>query len=165
MGKSDGSYIYLADRPDLIPVLASWFFEEWGWRNPGLTQEIIEDKLQGRLNRDRAPLVLIRILNDRPIASASIKINEMETHPKYLHWLGSVYVLPEFRGQGIGTELIRCAIDEARRLDVVELYLYTRDKENFYSKLGWHAVEDTTYHSRRAIIMKQTLSVEERKNQ
>jgi predicted N-acetyltransferase YhbS len=165
MGKSDGSYIYLADRPDLIPVLASWFFEEWGRRNTNLSQEIIEDKLQGRLNRDRAPLVLIRILNDRPIASASIKIQEMETHPQYLHWLGSVYVLPEFRGQGIGSELVRRTIDEARRLDVDELYLYTRDNENFYSKLGWHAVEDTTYHSRRAIIMKKILSVEERKNQ
>jgi GNAT superfamily N-acetyltransferase len=164
MSKSPGKFIYLADRQDLIPELAGWFYAEWGGHNPDLTLKSIEDKLRGRLNRDQVPLVLVHIQDDAPIASASIKIQEMETHPHYLHWLGSVYVLPEYRGQGIGSDLIRYTICEAKLLALDELYLYTRSKENFYSKLGWISIETPNYHGRRVTIMKQTLSVRERMN-
>ena len=157
--KLHGNYLYLADRPDLIPILAGWFFDEWGRDNPELTQEIIEDNLKGRLNRDHVPLVLVQIHEGSPIASASIKIQEMETHPQYMHWLGSVYVLPKYREQGIGSNLIRHTIEEARRLGLDELYLYTRNKKIFYSKLGWRPVETPIYHGRNVIIMVQTLSV------
>lgn len=163
LDKLTGNYIYLADCPELIPVLAGWFFDEWGRHNSNLSQEIIEDNLKGRLNRDEIPLVLIHMLAGSPIASASLKIQEMETHPQYLHWLGSVYVLPEHRAQGIGSNLIRRIIEEARRLGVEELYLYTRKKEDFYSKLGWRSIETPIYHGCEVIIMVQTLSVDERK--
>lgn len=86
----------------------------------------------------------------------------METHPHYQHWLGSVYVLPECRGLGIGSELIRYTVDNAHQLAVDELYLYTRKKQYFYSKLGWKPVETPIYHGRKVIIMKQILSVKER---
>lgn len=162
MDKSLGNYIYLADRPELIPVLAGWFFNEWGSHNPDLTLESIEDNLKERLHRDSIPLVIIKLVDGTPIASASLKIREMETHPHYQHWLGSVYVLPECRGLGIGSELIRYTVDNARQLAVDELYLYTRKKQYFYSKLGWKPVETPIYHGRKVIIMKQILSVKER---
>jgi len=164
MGKSTGKYIYLADRLDLIQELAGWFFDEWEVHNPDLTLESIENKLKGRLNREQVPIVLVHIQDGSAIASASIKIQEMETHPHYQHWLGSVYVMPEYRGQGIGTELIRYTIGEAKRLAVEDLYLYTRNKENFYSKLGWKSIESPIYHGRRVIIMHKKLSVNERIN-
>lgn len=164
MDKLKGNYFYLADHPELVPVLAGWFFDEWGRHNSNLTQEIIEENLKGRLNRDQVPLVLVQLLDGSPIASTSIKIQEIETHPQYMHWLGSVYVLPDYREQGIGSNLIRRTIEEAKRLGVEQLYLYTRNKQKFYSKLGWIPVETPIYHGRKVIIMRQTLSVEERKN-
>jgi GNAT superfamily N-acetyltransferase len=164
MDKLNGNYLCLADRPELVPVLAGWFFDEWGQHNSNLTQEIIENNLKGRLNRDQVPLVIVQMLDGSPIASASIKIQEMETHPQYMHWLGSVYVLPKYRQQGIGSNLIRRTIEEAKRVGVEQLYLYTRNKEELYSKLGWRPIETPIYHGRQVIIMRQTLSVEERKN-
>jgi len=156
---SGDRYVYLADRVDLIPTLAGWFYEEWRHNSTDLTPAIIEGKLNQRLNRDRVPLVLVTLRDDSPIASASLKIQEMETHPQYLHWLGSVYVLPKYRGIGIGSKLVQYSINEAKRLAVHDLYLYTRSHENFYTRLGWKAVERPLYHGRRVVIMKQILSV------
>jgi GNAT superfamily N-acetyltransferase len=62
------------------------------------------------------------------VATAALKIREMETHPQYEHWLGNVYVLPEFRAQGIGTTVIERAKHEAKRIGIRDLYLYTRDR-------------------------------------
>jgi GNAT superfamily N-acetyltransferase len=156
---SGDKIVYLADRADLIPELAGWFYGEWGPNYPDLTQAIIDDKLRRRLNRDRIPLVLVTLRKDSPIASASLKIREMETHPQYLHWLGSVYVLPEYRGKGIGSNLVQYSVNEAKRLAVHDLYLYTRSRENFYTRLGWKSVEKPLYRGRRVVIMKQILSV------
>jgi N-acetylglutamate synthase-like GNAT family acetyltransferase len=161
---SMGKYIYLADRPELIPELAGWFYNEWGRHNLDLSLKSIEEKLKGRLNREQVPLVLVHIQDGSAIATASIKIQEMETHPHYQHWLGSVYVMPEYRDQGIGTELIRYTVGEAKRLAVDELYLYTRNKEKFYTKLGWQSLETPIYHGRRVFIMKQELSLNGRTN-
>ncbi len=163
MDKSSDKFIYLADRPELIPMLAGWFYEEWGRNNPDLTLEKIEGRLKQRLNRDRVPLVLVLMKGGSPIASASLKIREMETHPHYLHWLGSVYVTPDYREKGIGSQLVGHSILEARHLSVSDLYLYTRSREDFYTRLGWVTIEKPRYHGRRVIIMKQVLSVEERK--
>lgn len=152
-------FVYLADRPELIPTLAEWFYKEWGYNFSDLTQAIIEDNLRERLNRDTIPLVLVLLRDDSPIASASLKIQEMETHPHYLHWLGSVYVLQEFRGVGIGSYLVKYTVDKAKQIGVGSLYLYTRSKENFYAGLGWHTIERPLYHGRWVAIMKQILSV------
>ena len=46
----------------------------------------------------------VKFQNDKPIAALQI----MKTGPKSGH-VANAYVLPEFRKQGIGTELIRCA--------------------------------------------------------
>ena len=159
MDNSGDKIIYLADRLDLIPILGGWFYKEWGRNLPDVTQATFEGKLRQRLNRDQVPLVLVTLRDDSPIASASLKIQEMETHPQYLHWLGSVYVLPEYREEGIGTKLVQFAVNEAKRLAVHDLYLYTRNRENFYTRLGWKVLERPLYHGREVVIMEQILSV------
>ena len=156
---SSDKLIYIADRPELIPTLAEWFYKEWGQNFPDLTPATIEGKLEERLNRDKIPLVLVLLRDDSPIASASLKLQEMETHPQYLHWLGSVYVLPEFRGIGIGTFLIKYTVEKAKQIEVKTLYLYTRRKENFYARLGWYTIEKPLYQGRQVAIMNQILSV------
>jgi GNAT superfamily N-acetyltransferase len=155
--ETSDQYVYLADRPELIPELARWFYDEWRQNYPDLSVETIEGKLNTRLHKDKIPLVLILLRDGSPIASASLKIQEMETHPQYLHWLGSVYVLPELRGGGIGSNLIQYSAAEARRLGVRDLYLYTRSREGFYARLGWTPVERPLYHGRTVVIMLRNL--------
>ena len=144
---------YLADCPELIPLLASWFYTEWGT----LSVEQFERRLHERLNRDRLPLVLVSIRDRQPVASASLKIREMDIHPEYLHWLGSVYVRPEDRNQGIGSFLIEHTAREAQRLGVEDLYLYTTYRERLYLQLGWNTIERVEYHGHPIVVMKRAL--------
>jgi N-acetylglutamate synthase-like GNAT family acetyltransferase len=58
---------------------------------------------------------------------------------------GNVYVQPKYRPQGFGSAVNKKSLDEARRIGISELYLYTRDREGFYSRLGWEIVEQVTY--------------------
>ena len=45
------------------------------------------------------------------------------------------------------------ATDEARRLNVERLYLWTHSAEGLYYKLGWQVVERTNYFGKDAVVM------------
>ncbi|MBK5108811.1 MAG: GNAT family N-acetyltransferase [Anaerolineales bacterium] len=158
-------FIYLADQPQLLPVLADWFYAEWGHHNPQGSKQSMQDELRGNLNKDRVPLTIVWIQGSKPVASASLKIREMDTHPQYLHWLGGVFVHPDFRAQGIGSQVVEFTAAQASRLKVAELYLYTRNHENFYARLGWRVIEEPVYEGRVVSIMKRKLTVASRKEQ
>ena len=51
-------------------------------------------------------------------------------------WLGDVFVLPEHRGQGLGTELVREAVEHPAHR-VLAWYLGTRDAHGLYAKFGF----------------------------
>ena len=152
-------YIYLADQPELLPELADWFYDEWGGSDPNSSRERMKRILGEYLNRDKIPLTIVLLRDSQPIASASLKIREMETHTQYIYWLGGVYVHPHYRDQGIGSQLVEYSANEAKRLKVNELYLYTRHHENLYTRLGWQVIERPIYEGRIAVIMKRLLPV------
>jgi len=148
---------YLVDYPEFVPDLASWFYEEWGRRNPANSIEKVELRLRERMNLNSLPLALIGFIDGKLVASASIKIREMETHPQFEHWLGAVFVDTTYRSQGIGSKIVQYTTSEARRLGVSQLYLYTRSHEVFYTHLGWNPIERPQYHGRQVVIMNQDL--------
>lgn len=147
---------FLANHPERVPELASWFYDEWGRKESDTTLENITHHLQQRLHQDRAPLTLVGFLEDGAVASASIKIREMETHPHYEHWLGAIYIKPNYRGQGLGSQIVRHTVAIATQLQINELYLYTHSHEDFYVKLGWNTIERPHYHGRTVALMAQT---------
>ena len=51
-------------------------------------------------------------------------------------WLGDVFVLEEHRGRGIGTALVREAVEDPRFSDCF-WYLGTRDAHGLYAKFGF----------------------------
>jgi putative hydrolase of the HAD superfamily len=161
--KSTDKFIYLADQPQLVPVLTDWFYDEWGQSNSDSSWERMRRNLGEQLNKYKIPLTIVLLRDSQPIASASLKIHEMETHPQYLHWLGGVFVKPECRQQGIGSRLVDHTAGEAKRLKVNDLYLYTRNHERFYTRLGWQVIERPIFDGRIAIVMQRILSVEGRK--
>lgn len=148
---------YLADHPDLVPLLADWFFQEWGGRSPNDTLHTFKERLLERMNRNKPPLTLVALRGEEPVGTAALKVQEMETHPQYQYWLGSVYVRENDRGLGVGSTLVEAVIAEAEHLNIQELYLYTRGKEDFYTKFGWMNIEKSTYRGRSVTIMKRLI--------
>jgi GNAT superfamily N-acetyltransferase len=55
-----------------------------------------------------------------------------------LVYLADVYVLPEYRGRGLGTELVREMVENGP-LTNVRWILHTRDAHRLYEKVGFHA--------------------------
>ena len=51
-------------------------------------------------------------------------------------YLADVYVLPEFRGQGLGVELVRFTVDEGPLVGT-KWYLHTKDAHELYRKFGF----------------------------
>lgn len=147
---------YLADHPELVHLLSTWFRDEWGQNNPSLTLEDIKHRVQKRLNRDKIPLCLVAFIKSKPIATATLKTREMSIYPQFEHWLGNVYVVPEYRDQGVGSGIVESTAERARSLEVKDLYLYTYDQEHFYRRLGWKILEQVEYHGHNVFVMRRT---------
>ena len=70
-------------------------------------------------------------------------------------WFASLYVVPARRGCGIGTMLVRHAVEAARGFGIGTLYLYTPRQEAFYRRLGWEFLEATEFRGRAISIMRR----------
>lgn len=51
-------------------------------------------------------------------------------------WLGDVFVLTEYRGRGVGSELVREAVEHPDHRDL-QWYLGTRNAHKLYAKFGF----------------------------
>ena len=143
--------------PEYLPVLAQWHHNEWLDLNPGqtLTQRI--EKMQAYLDDNFIPSTFVA--KDKTIlGSASILANDMETRPQLSPWLASVFVAPEYRNRGVGTQLVLHVMAQAKNEGIKTLYLFTPDKTGFYKNLGWHTLSVMNYHGHEVSIMQTTLN-------
>jgi len=144
---------YLADNVALIPIIAHWHHEEWGYFNPGDSVEKRIANLQTHLGRKQIPTTFVSLSGGILLGSVSLIIHDMDTRIDLSPWLANVYVTPEHRSRGIGTALVQRVIEEAVELSVETLYLFTPDREGFYASLGWSVVERTEYRGQQVVIM------------
>jgi GNAT superfamily N-acetyltransferase len=143
---------YLVDRPEFIPTLARWHYEEWGNLRAGDSVEARILRLQG-CGRGRVPLTVIAVLDNELLGSASLVEYDMDSRLDLTPWLAGVFVAPPHRRKGIGAALVRRIMDKATLLCISRLYLYTVDSTAFYAGLGWSLVEETRYRENEVSIM------------
>jgi predicted N-acetyltransferase YhbS len=149
---------YLAHHLDCVSELASWHHEEWASLNPGqsLLHRVAElEQCKAGLE---IPTTLVALEENRPLGSASLIQCDMDTRPGQSPWLASVFVAPQFRGRGIGSALVRRAIEEAARMTYPMLYLFTPDRESFYRRLGWETVSREEYRGVHVVVMQLQLT-------
>ena len=146
----------LSDHPEALPILAKWQHAEWGHIRPGDTLELRQGRLERWCNRDRIPMTLVALDGNRVLGSASLIEHDMETRMDLTPWLAGVFVSETDRRRGIGAQLVRRIMEEAGRLKVELLYLYTVHSEKFYAALGWKLMERTTYREQKIVIMTYT---------
>jgi N-acetylglutamate synthase-like GNAT family acetyltransferase len=149
---------YLADHPAFIPTLAQWHHAQWSYLSPGATLERRTAHLQGQLGKKQIPTTFVAYKTTKAgteivVGSASLIAQDMDTRPELSPWLASVYVAAEHRRQGIGSALVRRVVEEAAALKVKRLYLFTPDRESFYARLGWSAIERCTYRGYPQVVM------------
>lgn len=69
-------------------------------------------------------------------------------------WLGSFFVLPKWRGCGIGRLLYDQAVMYARKVGVERLYLMTRKAEEYFVKLGWKRMCEEKCYGGNVVVMR-----------
>jgi GNAT superfamily N-acetyltransferase len=151
---------YLSNWPDRIPELAGYAYDEWRalFESKGQNYEDALSSYRERAKIDSLPLALVALHDGNVIGTASIKINDLDIRPEITPWLGGVFVVPQWRRRGIATHLIRRAIEEAHRLHLSELYLWTPSARSLYERLGWSELERLKYCGYEISVMKRKIS-------
>ena len=135
---------YLAAYPGLIPELTELLFAEWQdlYLAAGLSQADLAAALQERAVRDSLPLTLVAVDQDgQLVAAGSIKLSEDGTRVGLSPWLGGIYVKAQYRGLGLGAQIVTSLEQKAREQGVSRLYLSADSAVNFYQKLGWQVLD------------------------
>ncbi len=52
-------------------------------------------------------------------------------------WLGDVFVLPDYRGHGLGKFIVSCVVDHPAVKDIEQILLGTLDAHGLYEQFGW----------------------------
>lgn len=152
------NFAFLADRPDAIPIIAKWYFNEWGYLRDVNSIEKTIQILQQYLNRDKIPLILLAIENDEIAGAVQLKYYEMDLYPEKEHWLGGVYVSDKYRKKKIAEKLVNRAIEVATNNNVETLYLQTEKLDGgLYKRLGWKPIDKVKYNGKEVLVMKKKL--------
>jgi len=149
---------FLVDRPGDVPLVMNWWHGFWGDRMGDL--ETYTEQFLAKLGKDELPLDIIAIKAGQPAGSAALKEHEMEElYPDFHYWLGSVYVAPEFRGQGVARLLAGQIVKLAKQRQLPQLYLQTVDLTGgLYADLGWQSVDRLVYKGQETLVMVKSLN-------
>ncbi|NIC05736.1 GNAT family N-acetyltransferase [Billgrantia bachuensis] len=150
--------VRLSPDSDHVPTVASWTYAEWGHLNPGYTAESWCEAFRRECGIAGVPSVFVAMEGDQPVGTAALMARDMDSRHELTPWLASVFVLPEWRGQGIASTLIRRVEEEASACGTTQFYLFTPDQQALYRRLGWHDHEELSYRGEEVTIMQRRLA-------
>ena len=149
---------FLKDNPEFIDRIAGLMFKEWGHIRQGTTIDRYYNYLREKLNSDKIPMTLIaKSERNELLGFASLVVSDMEINKGLSPWISGVFVVPEYRGKGFGGLLVDKLVQIASDLGFEKLYLYTFDKEKFYSDLSWNKIKDEFYLNSKVVVMAKDL--------
>lgn len=133
--KLEDSNNYIFDK------ICEWNYNWWGIRNNN-TYEEVKCYLEHSLCKDRIPQTYVALVDNQPVGMYQISMSDdLETRPDIYPWLVNVYVDENFRRKGICREMMNTVSKNAKKLNLTELFLYTK-YSGLYEKFGWKFVEE-----------------------
>ena len=143
---------YLKDSKENITKVINWLYEQWG-HNYEYGKQVWVKRINNRLEKKSIPTTFVALEKGEAVGTASLIKHDMDTRKDLTPWLADVFVLKDFRKRGIASELVKRVIEEAKKIGVSKLYLYSREAEELYKKLGWKVIERTEYYGEEVPIM------------
>jgi predicted N-acetyltransferase YhbS len=127
---------HLFNRPHLIEAVARMIYEEF-WRDVknGMSIADLVAHLQTATDQTRIPLSLIALRGDQLLGTVNLIENDDAARAHLRPWLAAMVVREEVRGQGVGSQLVKALLIEARKMNIPSLYFGT-DGPGFYARLG-----------------------------
>ena len=98
--------VRIAERPDLVPMVAQWLWDEWHL-DAGDSFEAIRDAVAASVSPSGPPQTFVLLVDNRPVGTASLVAHDLDERPNLTPWLAGVLVIPEERGRGHVIHLIQ----------------------------------------------------------
>jgi GNAT superfamily N-acetyltransferase len=147
-----------ADRPDLLPVVAGWLWQEF-WRRGGYTLDHVQTVFARSTAEVGPQQTFVLLIDGEPVGTASLVEHDLDTRPDLTPWLAGVFVAPDARGHGYAAHLIAAVEDACRAAAIPTLWLYTLSAERIYARVGWRTVEVFDRRGRPASLMRRDFEV------
>jgi predicted GNAT family acetyltransferase len=145
----------VSNRPELAAIVAEWLVGAFGYPGGKSVQEMTTLILQPT-NGPEETYVLFD--EDRPVATASLVHDDLESRRDLTPWLAGVFVEPAFRGRGYATALVRRVEAFAAAASVPTLWLYTATAEPLYARMGWQRAGLEQDRGQEVLLMMRNLS-------
>jgi GNAT superfamily N-acetyltransferase len=122
---------FLSTDPDLLDVsLLHKFLSEQSYWAPGIPREVVERSLKNSL--------CFGLFNE----SQQIGFARVVTDRATFAWLGDVFVIDAFRGQGLGKWMIETLLTHPDLQGLRRCLLGTRDAHGLYTQFGFTPLAD-----------------------
>ena len=149
---------FLADNQEALPVVAKWYFDQWGHLSRGNTLAKVTRSLGEYLNKDKITLIVLAVEAEEVMGAAQLKYREMDIYPEKEHWLGGVYVSRLHLGNNIAEQVIEKIVSVAKQLGVHKLYLQTPHLDGgLYNRLGWKPLNTVNHRGLDVLVMEKNL--------
>ena len=146
----------LFEHQSLIPIIEKHFKKEWhayyGPEGPGEARADIDSFC----NTTILPVGLIALRNDRITGIVSLR-EKTESQHDLGPWVTSFYVVPERRGQGVGTRLVHAVECLAQKLGYKKIYARSATAVVFFEKLKWVPFDTLTHDAEQMTIFLKDL--------
>lgn len=121
--------------PQHRQAVAALIHQEFWTSVPGASADGMARRLGQADSAERLPLCLVALHQDAVVGAVNLVDSDDDDHPEWTPWLAGMVVAESWRGQGVGSALVRALLQEARRLGVDRVYFGT-DGPGFYTRLG-----------------------------
>jgi GNAT superfamily N-acetyltransferase len=143
---------FLAQRPEAIPNLASWFIAEWPEYYGKRTTADVEKDFRECLNTARLPIGLVAYDDGVPCGVIVLRESAMTDLPQYRPGLGAFYVAASHRNRGIGAQLVRMGTRVAKELGHSSVYATSGRAGKIFERSGWRDL-GTILHRGQALTL------------
>ena len=132
----------LKARPQFLDDAADRVWNAW-WRQDGHELGFIKGLFEEGLTAETMPVAFIAHDDAEFLGTVSLIDSDMEARPQYTPWVAALWVDEQQRSHGIGSALIKAAIEKAREQGFPEIYLCAEaDKHEYYAARDWVLIEE-----------------------
>ncbi len=138
----------LSEKKSIYPILAYWSYQNW-YLNRNVPFKLVMHEYKRRSEIDALPCSFVAFWNELPVGMVSIKETDMLRRQELSPWMSALYVSPEYRNKGIGSELIKAVLNFCSYKGFKRIYLFidSRHKdelESFYGSREWVFFDEDT---------------------
>ena len=137
----------------LVPLLSSWFVDEWPeWYGPGGRGNAVADLTGFATSESKLPVGFIALDKESPVGVMALKAESLPTHRHLCPWAAAGLVLASHRGRGIGAQLLEVLVQQASALGYPRVYCGTATSVSLLRRSGWSELE-TIKHEGEAVVI------------